>query len=63
MSTNSDGILYGVLAPEAESVDPFVRYLGSRIQGIRNMRKRRRLENLFLNELQKAEDEESDQNN
>lgn len=62
MSTQSNNAEYGSSTSELETLDPFMRYLNSRFQGISNMRKRRRLEDLFLNELKKTEDEESDQN-
>lgn len=62
MSTQSN-IDYGSNASEIETLDPFIRYLNSRFQGISNTRKRRRLEDLFLNEIKKIEDGESDQKN
>lgn len=47
---------------EAETLDPFMRYLNSRMQGIRDTRKRRNLEDLFLNAIKRVEDAECNEN-
>lgn len=56
MSTQSSGMCQSHL----EDVDPFMRYVNNRFQGIQDKKRRRKLENTFLNELRKAEDEEED---
>lgn len=60
--SNQSNTEFGMKSSEAETLDPFMRYLNSRMQGIRDTRKRRNLEDLFLNAIKRVEDAESNEN-